>query len=122
MVFLGTSGQNVSDVVQFTNIDSALDALDLIVQARYLAPTAPDTLGSYPFTTLDPFVLQNNNDLNPHVVFAGNQPENAYKLLPNGNLMIATVSNFSIRPEILLVNVNDIKDVRRVRFDVQDSF
>jgi hypothetical protein len=29
----------------------------MTLQARHLAPTAPDTLACYPFTDADPFVL-----------------------------------------------------------------
>lgn len=42
---------------------------------RHLAPTAPDTLASYPFSQTDPFVMESEDaETQPHVVFAGSQP------------------------------------------------
>lgn len=121
MVMLGTSGQNVTDVVQFTSCDSSIDALELIANARYLAPTAPDTLGCYPFVSSDPLILKDDPQSMPGVIFAGNQPKTESKLLEDGTLRIATVSDFALCPEMLLVNVNDIKDTKLVKFDVVDA-
>lgn len=38
---------------------------------RHMAPSAPDTLWSYPFPDKDPFIIEKT----PHVYFIGNQPE-----------------------------------------------
>ena len=46
----------------------------------HLAPTAPDTLATYPFSDQDPFIL----DAAPHVLFAGNQPEFATRVATGG--------------------------------------
>ena len=42
------------------------------LEFQHLAPTAPDTLGCYPFEDKpdDPFVVRTS----PHIYFAGNQP------------------------------------------------
>eukprot|EP00983_Pelagomonas_calceolata_P083875 1156246-Pelagomonas_calceolata.AAC.1 len=45
--------------------------MEQCLQWRHLAPTAPDTLASYPFDAFDPFIIEST----PHVLFAGNQPE-----------------------------------------------
>lgn len=45
--------------------------MEQCLEWRHLAPTAPDTLTSYPFDAFDPFIIQSA----PHVFFAGNQPE-----------------------------------------------
>eukprot|EP01069_Polyplicarium_translucidae_P011955 Polyplicarium_translucidae@DN4599_c0_g1_i1.p1 len=42
--FAGMSGQGVKDVQNFSSLEAAGDALELIMRARCLAPTAPDTL------------------------------------------------------------------------------
>lgn len=68
--FLGTSGQNVEDVYKYSTREDRLEILEAILQWGHLVPTAPDTLGSYPFSMDDPFLL----DSAPHVLFAGNQP------------------------------------------------
>lgn len=43
----------------------------------HLAPTTPDTLGAYPFSGEDPFVL----DECPHIYFAANQATYDSKLI-----------------------------------------
>ena len=121
MVILGTSGQNVSDVFQYTNAESGMDALALIGQSRYLAPTAPDTLACYPFTIKDPLVLSASNGPVPHLLFAGNQVQTETKLVANGHLRLACVADFSVKPSMLLVNINDLSDTRVISFDTPDS-
>lgn len=43
--FLGTAGQNVSDIVKYSSVDDHLQILESTLRLRHLAPTAPDTLG-----------------------------------------------------------------------------
>lgn len=43
----------------------------------HLFPTAPDTLGCFPYIKTDPFVIEQC----PHVYFAANQPEFCSKLV-----------------------------------------
>ncbi|THC96824.1 hypothetical protein EYZ11_003703 [Aspergillus tanneri] len=80
----GSSGQNVDDVLRYldfaddddesihTNGDSEarLRIMEAMLRWRCGAPTAPDTIWSYPFQTHDPFVMESC----PHIFFAGNQP------------------------------------------------
>jgi DNA polymerase delta subunit 2 len=61
---------NSDDTVSHDCSSIAIDAMQAMLTNRHLAPTAPDTLGSYPFYERDPFVLEST----PHVFFAGNQP------------------------------------------------
>jgi hypothetical protein len=56
--------------------------MEATLRWRHLAPTAPDTLTCYPFTTDDPFVLTEC----PHVYVAGNQPEFATRVATGGRL------------------------------------
>jgi DNA polymerase delta subunit 2 len=89
--FLGTSGQNVDDVLRWStlgleNRDSKAEeepstknratlgdghrrceALRSLLRWGHLAPTAPDTLAAFPFKSTDPFVM----DGSPHVFFCG---------------------------------------------------
>ncbi|XP_051525884.1 DNA polymerase delta subunit 2-like [Myxocyprinus asiaticus] len=44
--FLGTAGQNVSDIAKYSNVDDHLEILETTLRLRHLAPTAPDTLGA----------------------------------------------------------------------------
>jgi DNA polymerase delta subunit 2 len=112
-VFLGTSGQNVSDVVQFTSLNSGIEALDLIAQSRYMAPTAPDTTGCYPFTMKDPLVMTSEA---PHFVFAGNQLRTECRSICDGRGNLACISDFSLSPSLLLVNVHDVTDFKIIEF------
>jgi DNA polymerase delta subunit 2 len=114
LVFLGTSGQNVSDVVQYTNASDGLEALDLIARSRYLAPTAPDTLGCYPFTTVDPMVIRNPV---PHVLFTGNQMKTGFQLMADEQLCIASIADFSVAPSIMLINTRDFKDTKIINLN-----
>jgi DNA polymerase delta subunit 2 len=120
LVMLGTSGQNVTDIIQYTNIEKGIDALDLISQGRYLAPTAPDTLACYPFTVKDPLIVSESNGPVPHLLFAGNQMQTETKLVANDQIRLACVADFSVCPSMLLVNINNIADARIVTFDVPD--
>ncbi|CAI5470381.1 unnamed protein product [Closterium sp. Yama58-4] len=54
-----------------------LDLMQRCLEWRHVAPSAPDTLGVYPFQLDDPFVLTTC----PHVFFAGNQPRFATRLI-----------------------------------------
>lgn len=47
--FLGTSGQNISDIIKYTQFnsdDQILDIMEETLNWRHIAPTAPDTLGN----------------------------------------------------------------------------
>lgn len=66
---LGSSGQPVTDVLAFSEIEEPIDALENCLKWGHMAPTAPDTLGSYPYYESDPFIIE----YCPHVMFAGNQ-------------------------------------------------
>ncbi|XP_010263407.1 PREDICTED: DNA polymerase delta small subunit isoform X1 [Nelumbo nucifera] len=71
--FLGTSGQNIDDLGKYSDAEDSLDFMERTLRWRHLAPTAPNTLGCYPFTDKDPFLIESC----PHVYFVGNQ--NKYK-------------------------------------------
>lgn len=74
---LGTSGQNVNDVMRNSRIETPLEVLRLLMRWSHLAPTAPDTLACFPFYNSDPFVIggggegEGDEDC-PHLLFAGN--------------------------------------------------
>ncbi|XVF07363.1 hypothetical protein REPUB_Repub06bG0132100 [Reevesia pubescens] len=75
--FLGTSGQNIDDLTKYSAAKDRLDFLERTLRWRHLAPTAPNTLGCYPFTDRDPFLI----DSCPHVYFVGNQEKYETHLL-----------------------------------------
>ena len=71
--FLGHSGQPTQNILNYMTLapgsDGILDVLEKTLEWRHIAPTAPDTLSSFPFKTHDPFVI----DHTPHVYFVSNQ-------------------------------------------------
>ncbi|KAK2182621.1 hypothetical protein NP493_345g04035 [Ridgeia piscesae] len=72
----GSSGQPVSDICKSSSLDDQLDILEKTLIWGHLAPTAPDTLGCYPYTDKDPFIV----DQCPHVYFTANMPQYQHHL------------------------------------------
>ncbi|KAM6930748.1 DNA polymerase delta subunit 2 [Xenentodon cancila] len=106
--FLGTSGQNVCDIQRYSSMDSHLEILEETLRLRHLAPTAPDTLGCYPFYQRDPFIL----DECPHVYFSGNAPAFQSKLIegPDGQeVLLVTIPEFSSTQTACLVNLRTLQ-------------
>lgn len=79
---LGSSGQPVSDVLAFSDTEEPIDALENCLKWGHMAPTAPDTLGCYPYYESDPFIIESC----PHVMFAGNQGKFQTKVVNGGFL------------------------------------
>ncbi|XP_007247162.2 DNA polymerase delta subunit 2 [Astyanax mexicanus] len=106
--FLGTSGQNVSDIVKYSNIDDHLEILENTMRLRHLAPTAPDTLGCYPFYQQDPFIMAEC----PHVYFSGNAPAYQSKRIkgPEGqDVLLVAIPEFSSTQTACLVNLRTLE-------------
>lgn len=106
--FLGTSGQNVCDIQRYSSRDSHLEILEETLRLRHLAPTAPDTLGCYPFYHKDPFILEEC----PHVYFSGNAPTFESKLIkgPDGQeVLLVTIPEFSSTQTACLVNLRTLE-------------
>lgn len=106
--FLGTSGQNVCDMQRYSSMDSHLEILEETLRLRHLAPTAPDTLGCYPFYQKDPFILEEC----PHVYFSGNAPSFESKLIKGADgqeVLLVTVPKFSSTQTACLVNLRTLE-------------
>ncbi|XP_074664156.1 DNA polymerase delta subunit 2 [Strix aluco] len=105
--FLGTSGQNVSDIFKYSSMDDYLEILEWTLLAGHISPTAPDTLGCYPFYKSDPFILTDC----PHVYFCGNAPRFQSKLIQGQDeqrVLLVTVPAFSATQTACLVNLRDL--------------
>uniref|UniRef100_U3JBB3 DNA polymerase delta subunit 2 n=2 Tax=Ficedula albicollis TaxID=59894 RepID=U3JBB3_FICAL len=105
--FLGTSGQNISDIFKYSSMDDYLEILEWTLLAGHISPTAPDTLGCYPFYKSDPFILTEC----PHVYFCGNAPHFQSKLLQGKEgqrVLLVTVPDFSATQTACLVNLRDL--------------
>ncbi|NWU51287.1 DPOD2 polymerase, partial [Dromas ardeola] len=105
--FLGTSGQNVSDIFKYSSMDDYLEILEWTLLAGHICPTAPDTLGCYPFYKSDPFILTDC----PHVYFCGNAPRFQSKLLKGEDgqqVLLVTVPVFSTTQTACLINLRNL--------------
>merc|ERR1712156_987971 len=107
VTILGTSGQNLEDIMKNSNISDPLEALECLVRWSHLAPTCPDTLGCFPFDGKDPFVMETL----PHVLFVGNQPKFAQKTLKlddKKEILLVTLPKFSSTSTIILLNLQSL--------------
>lgn len=106
--FLGTSGQNVSDIQKYSSMDGHLDILENTLRLRHLAPTAPDTLGCYPFYLKDPFILEEC----PHVYFSGNAPSYQSRRivgLDGQEVLLVAIPEFCSTRTACLVNLRTLE-------------
>ncbi|KAM5172834.1 DNA polymerase delta subunit 2 isoform 1-T2 [Mantella aurantiaca] len=106
--FLGSSGQNISDISKYSSMEDYLEILEWTLQIGHLCPTAPDTLGCYPFYKSDPFIL----DTCPHVFFCGSAPKFSCKDVegPEGQrVLLITVPDFSSTQTACLVNLRTLQ-------------
>lgn len=114
---LGTSGQNISDILKYhlhnDLKDDILNVMERTIRWQNIMPTAPDTLYCYPYENNDPFTL----DETPHLYFAGNQQFSGSKTVDLGNCKVTVVSvpKFSETGEIVLVNLATL-ETKTVKF------
>ncbi|XP_066839396.1 DNA polymerase delta subunit 2 [Anser cygnoides] len=105
--FLGTSGQNISDIFKYSSMDDYLEILEWTLRAGHISPTAPDTLGCYPFYKSDPFILTDC----PHVYFCGSAPRFQSKVITGDEgqrVLLVAVPAFSTTQTACLVNLRDL--------------
>ncbi|KAI0408080.1 DNA polymerase alpha/epsilon subunit B-domain-containing protein [Xylaria palmicola] len=110
---LGTGGQNVDDIFKYVGSDDRLGMMEAMCRWRCCAPTAPDTLWSYPFQDDDPFVMHTC----PHLYFVGCQPAFGTKVIQGEGgqaVRLVTVPSFAATREIVLVD-SETLDVSRVK-------
>ncbi|KAI2641640.1 DNA polymerase alpha/epsilon subunit B-domain-containing protein [Hypomontagnella submonticulosa] len=110
---LGTGGQNIDDIFKYVDSDDRLGMMEAMCRWRCSAPTAPDTLWSYPFQDDDPFVMHSC----PHLYFVGCQPEFGTKVISGAEgqvVRLISVPSFSTTQEIVLVDTETL-DVTRVK-------
>jgi len=116
---LATAGQNLNDLAKYCDAPSPIDYMESCLQWRNVAPTAPDTLGCYPFQQDDPFVLTSC----PHLYLVGNQHAYASRLVRGSDGQISralTVPSFASTRTAVLINLNSpTLDTQSMKFDVQ---
>ncbi|CAK6434812.1 unnamed protein product [Pipistrellus nathusii] len=105
--FLGTAGQNVSDIFRYSSMEDHLEILEWTLRVRHISPTAPDTLGCYPFYKSDPFIFLEC----PHVYFCGNTPSFGSKIIrgpEDQTVLLVAVPDFSATQTACLVNLRSL--------------
>ncbi|ORY71195.1 DNA polymerase alpha/epsilon subunit B-domain-containing protein [Pseudomassariella vexata] len=110
---LGTGGQNVDDIFKYVDSEDRLGMMEAMCRWRCCAPTAPDTLWSYPFQDDDPFVMKTS----PHLFFVGCQPEFGTKKIfgPEGQTVrLIAIPSFSATKELVLVD-SETLEVTKVK-------
>ncbi|KAL5395475.1 hypothetical protein PMIN06_004197 [Paraphaeosphaeria minitans] len=105
---LGTAGQTLDDLLKYVEGVRPLDAMEMMLRWRCIAPTAPDTLWCYPFQDDDPLILKEC----PHIYFAGNREKFQAKFVqgPAGQqTLIVGVPKFSKTGQVVLVDMETLE-------------
>jgi len=104
---MGTSGQPIDNILRYCDTEDRLGALEDTLKWGHLAPTAPDTLGCYPFMDKDPFIITDC----PHIYFAGCQPEfnsKIHKGQEGQEVLVLTIPSFCQTGTAVLVNLRNL--------------
>ncbi|XP_055677862.1 DNA polymerase delta subunit 2 [Lutzomyia longipalpis] len=105
---LGMSGQNVDDIVRYSQIPDALAALKATFRWGHIVPTCPDTKFAYPMRGNDPFVIEDC----PHIYFTGNCPKYQTELLKDAagrKVRLICVPKFYETKSIVVVNLANLE-------------
>ena len=105
--FVGTSGQTIDDIYKYVECGDRLAMMERTLRWRHVAPSCPDTLWSYPFQNMDPFVLEKC----PEVYFVGNQPRFETRLIEGSKgqrCRMVAVPKFAETGEVVLVDLKTL--------------
>lgn len=120
---LATAGQNIDDICKYLipyqeeekpessqtidTIEHRLDLMECTMKWQNLAPTAPDTLWTYPYKNEDPFLLAEW----PHVYAVGNQPHFGTREidLKGRRIKLISVPDFSSTGTIVLLDIGTLE-------------
>ncbi|XP_066359753.1 DNA polymerase delta small subunit-like isoform X2 [Miscanthus floridulus] len=106
--FLGTSGQNIDDLYKYSDAKDKLEFMERTLRWRHLAPTAPNSLGCYPYTDKDPFLVESC----PHVYFVGNQDKYETRLLEGPEkqkVRLISIPRFSESGAAVMLNLRNLE-------------
>ena len=128
-IVIGTSGQNVDDVIKNSALDDPLDVMEQMIRWCHIAPTCPDTLGCFPYPEgkKDPFIL----DCPPKLFYVGNQKEFSCRkiktIVKSGeafDTLLVTIPAFIDNRKAVVVNMSTMECdeiVFETEFDTQDE-
>ncbi|OIT04369.1 dna polymerase delta small subunit [Nicotiana attenuata] len=106
--FVGTSGQNIDDLGKYSEANSSIEFMERTLRWRHLAPTAPNTLGCYPFTDKDPFYVETC----PHVYFVGNQDKFETRLIKGSEgqmVRLICIPGFADTGMAVVLNIRNLE-------------
>lgn len=124
--FLGTSGENINSIMQYTDINEPILAMEKTIQWGHLAPLAPDTVRIYPYSQVDPLLLDKypdvyfisgKNDLNKKEIEIKAHQKNASKK----TILLVELPDFSLTFKGILFNVDD-NSINEINFSQKLSF
>ncbi|XP_068244383.1 DNA polymerase delta subunit 2 [Palaemon carinicauda] len=107
-MMIGMSGQNVKDVRRCSSLEDPLEIMESLCQWGHLAPTAPDTLPSFPYDGEEPFVITASPDL----MFVGNQESfdvRTVKGTADYDVTLVSVPKFNETGTCVLVNLRTLE-------------
>lgn len=102
---MGNSGQPVLDILKNSTLEHPLDAMEKCLEWRHICPTAPDTLGCYPYIHDDPFIFPTC----PDIYFAGNQEafgDRIWKTAEGYPVRLVSLPRFSESGTIVIVDAD----------------
>ncbi|KAL9275982.1 DNA polymerase delta small subunit-like protein [Drosera capensis] len=117
--FLGTSGQNIEDLDKYSSAKDKLEFMERTLRWRHIAPSSPNTLGCYPFSDRDPFLLESC----PHVYFVGNQDRFETRFLKGSEgqiVRLICIPRFCETGIAVALNLRNL-DCHALSFDIQFS-
>ena len=122
--FLGTSGENINCIMQYTSINDPLIAMQKTLEWGHLAPLAPDTFRIYPFSDKDPLLL----DRIPDIYFISGKNEFNTKVIEMNkdgknkkNVTLLELPDFSTTFKGILFNIDD-DSINEINFSQDLSF
>jgi len=104
---IGTSGQNVSNIYQYSGFEDRLDILEATLKGGHISPTCPDTLSCFPYYDTDPFIIEDC----PDIYFAGNQPTFQSRKITSEDgheILLLLIPAFHLDGMATLVNLRDL--------------
>ena len=117
--FLGTSGENINSIMQYTDINNPLIAMKKTIEWGHLAPLAPDTLRIYPYSSTDPLVLKKIPDV--YLISGKNDLNKELTTIHNKNILLVELPDFSKTNKGVIYNIDDDK-LSEINFDQNFSF
>lgn len=106
-VLVGTSGQNVENVSRCSTLQDPVEVMEKLCEWGHLAPTAPDSLSTYPYYKEDPFIMTQC----PDIFFVGNQEAFASKVVEvsGHKVLLVSVPKFNTTGTCVLVNLRTLE-------------